>query len=272
MKVRTISVIVLLTLLSFSSIAWSEQILIGRDLPIANLNNAAGANRSNVSWAEPTATLFDGDSFTLSGSGNYVINSITTWSLPTPNLPLGNTFSAVTLYGGEAGSNLGVLSTGNFSTGANLTDNASILEQTVTYLDTTSYQGQSGTYYPILQTTFSNLNWNVTGGQSYYFGVYAARLTVGGPNDDMWFLHASANGALAGNTQDGWDGNVLIFDVAALGAAPTVFDSANGNGWDKSSDLNYRITGDQVPEPGSMMLFGTGLATIAASIRRRFNK
>src|SRR4051812_20412489 len=211
MKVKALFIIILMFLLSFSSIAWSEQILVGRDLPVANLNNAAASNRSTVSWAEPTANLFDGDSFTLSGSGNYVINSITTWSLPTPNLPLGNTFSSVTLYGGAVGSTLGTLSTGTFARGSNVTDNASILEQNVTYIDTTTYQGQSGTYYPILQTTFTNLNWNVTGGQSYYFGVYAARLTVGGPEDDMWFLHASANGALTGNTQDGWDGKVLIF-------------------------------------------------------------
>ncbi len=52
-------------------------LLVDRGLPTSNLNDAAGANRSNVAWADGSTTLSIGDNFTLGGSG--VVDDIRVW-------------------------------------------------------------------------------------------------------------------------------------------------------------------------------------------------
>ena len=121
-----------------------------------------------------------------------------------------------------------------------------------------STNGNGGIFYPIAQTTFSNLNYLVEGGVKYDFGVMGDK--------SLWWNHAS-NAALSGTKQDGADDKYLEFDRNNL-ANVTVWDS-NGNGWDKSSDINVQITGTQVPEPTSLLLFCTGLTVIGMATWRR---
>ena len=56
-------------------------LVVDRGLPTANLNNAAGANRSNVAWAEGSGstTTSIGDSFSL--ASEYVVTDIRVWVL-----------------------------------------------------------------------------------------------------------------------------------------------------------------------------------------------
>ena len=46
-------------------IAAAGVVVVNRGLPTADLNNAAGSNRSNVAWADITSSHFYGDTFTL---------------------------------------------------------------------------------------------------------------------------------------------------------------------------------------------------------------
>ena len=86
------------------SIAPAAPIIFQRQLPTTNLNNAAGANRSN---AAPIQGSFSGvpyvlgDDFNLSGVGSFTIDSISVYMVTntlagTPS----SEFSAIQLYGG----------------------------------------------------------------------------------------------------------------------------------------------------------------------------
>jgi hypothetical protein len=81
-------------------------IIFNNPLPTANLNQAAGAARSNFAFTEfdPNNPLafesFDGENFTLASSSNaYIVDSITTWSVAsTLGQPLGDEFQSLSLY------------------------------------------------------------------------------------------------------------------------------------------------------------------------------
>lgn len=216
--------------------------LFDRGLPDINLNNAAGSSRSNVAWAEG-GTQFDGDNFTIGTTGQtYVINSLTVWGI---QAPLGTGITDIGLYLGKSTDPLAQLLSGS------VTGNTNITFTQVNYPGgTNNYQGTSGTLYPLMETTFNNLNYMVQGGVTYNFGVNG----TGGSG--LWYNHAS-NAGLSGTTQDGADGKILVFDTSNLSYV-ALFDS-NGNGWDKSSDINVRIDGAPVPIPGAVWLLGSGL-------------
>lgn len=206
-------------------------LLFDRGLPATNLNNAAGALRSNVTWASESATGFTGDDFIIGSVGeNYVIDSLTVWGAQYN--PLSLDIDHIWLYLGKSGSPLSLLATGAVS--GNTNSNPTITHTYVNYPDgTTGYQGNSGGFYPVCKTTFSNLNYRVDGGVKYNFGVNG--------DNYLWWSHAS-NAALSGPVaQDGADGLYYNFDSINLSSV-TVVDS-NGNGWDKSSDVNVQVTG-----------------------------
>ena len=232
--------------------------LFDRGLPDINLNNAAGSSRSNVSWSYGSAypDWFMGDDFTIGTTGqSYVINSLTVWGVQ--HDPLSTDINNVSLYLGQSGGTLGLLSSGSV-TGSN----PNISFAFVNYPSTaTNYQGSSGSYIPIVETTFSGLNIVVQGGVTYNFGVLS---DTGG-----WFNHAS-NAALSGTPQQGADGLMLAWNTSDLSTAD-VWDS-NGSGWDKSSDINVRITGAPVPIPGALVLFGSGLLGLVGIGRKRLRK
>jgi hypothetical protein len=222
-------------------------ILVDRGLPTINLNNAAGANRSNVTWASESSTGFTGDDFMIGTIGqSYVIDSITVWGAQYN--PLSLDIDNIWLYMGKAGvgNSLALVSSG--SVAGNTNSNSNITHAYVNYPspgDPLGYQGNSGGYYPICQTTFSGLNYAVDGGVKYNFGVKGDKW--------LWWNHAS-NAGLSGSPQDGADGKYLTFDTADLSSA--IVTDSNGNGWDKSSDINVLVTG--VPEPATMLLVGLG--------------
>lgn len=60
-------------------------LLVDRGLPTANLNNAAGADRANVSWAFTEYTSPDywvvGDTFANTSSQNWAISTIRLWTV-----------------------------------------------------------------------------------------------------------------------------------------------------------------------------------------------
>src|SRR5487761_2572645 len=83
--------------------------VVDRGLPTttANLNNAAGANQSNIRWADnestttPSTFYLPGDDFTIAGSGAYNVSDIRVWSTDATGL---------SLLGGLAGGSMAALS------------------------------------------------------------------------------------------------------------------------------------------------------------------
>jgi PEP-CTERM motif len=236
---------------ALSSSARADALIFDRGLPTANLNNAAGANRSNVAWADGgDAAVAMGDNFSLVGA-NYLANDIRVWVIDsqTPS----NTFSL--LLGTDLGAGT-VVSQVATSTSVTAT----------TYANGATYQGSSGNYINLYQVDFSNLNLTLRAG-TYAFGV-------SGPTDpavsglNTPFLSAS-NGLLSGSTQTGSDG--YVYGYTSTGAMDTAdgYPWASIGGWDKSSDINVQVFGTNVPEPASMLLIGTGVAALGVVRRRR---
>src|SRR5579862_5372059 len=202
--------ILLLALAACVAASASAQV-VDRGLPDTNLNNAAGANRSNVAWAYDYGnTGIEGDTFTMPtlGAGqSWVINDIRTWVViggqPANgvNGP-GDEFSDTSLYLGGATGDLSLASTATF-TGSTSTNNANVTVQRVSYNNLTEhdYQGTSGSYLPIYQIDYSGLNVAAASGQSFGFGSIGTAVS----NSYAWFNHAS-NAALGGVPADGADG------------------------------------------------------------------
>jgi len=228
-----------------AGLANASSLLFDRGLPTTNLNNAAGANRSNVAWADsetsstPPEYWLPGDDFTLGGSGNYQVTTIRVWTTPMESS------TGLTLWGGNAGGTMSAIS-------------SSFTVTPVTYVDSTTYQGSSEAYRNLDQIDFS-VNLNLAAGQTFDF-------FVDGPwsayNDTLYantFLHAS-NAALSGSTQEGSDDTFLW--LASDGTVQTWFSGTGGGttgwgaGWDKNSDGNVQVFG--TPEPASLGLLAIG--------------
>lgn len=221
-----------------------------RGLPAANLNNVAGANRSNVAWSFGNDWI-TGDDFTVGSAGQtWVVTGLRTWATagsPTDtSFQLGDRFDSVSLYGGPSSpGGVSLISTGTLSVDSNVNSNPSITHTFVHYVGGVDYQGSSGSFIRIWQNDFNNLAWVVNGGQKYNFAVDGT-LRTGVIN--YWFNHAS-NAALSGSAQQGADNLYLAWDKTSLSTAPFVCDSANAitcGGWDKSSDVNVIVTAVQV--------------------------
>ena len=242
-------------------IAAQADLLFDRGLPSANLNNGAGSSRSNVTWQSEEANQFTGDDFVIGTAGqSYVIDSITVWGAQYNPLQLD--VNNIWLYVGKAGDSLALLSTGSVT--GNTNSNTKITHKFVTYADgqTDYYVGNGGTAYSICETTFSGMNLLVDGGVKYDFGVKG--------DNWLWWSHAS-NAGLSGTTQSGADGLYKDF-ITSTDLSNATFlrtEDSNGNGWDKSSDINVQITGNAVPEPMSIMLGIMGLGSVAGFKRLR---
>jgi hypothetical protein len=185
--------------------------ILSRPLPIANVNGEGANSRSNYAFTETGGsdplmqTAIDGDSFTLpSGTYNsYVITSLSTYSVaslcaggnPCTNTskaqPLGAEFQDVTLAVREVSTDpiSGALLYGNWdildqgtpdpsfkNPLSNVVGNSNpnIIDTNVKYYDGKNYEGDGapGTYYPLWETTFSNLNLTVYSGVQYQFVVW----------------------------------------------------------------------------------------------------
>ena len=203
-----------------------QQVLVlDRGLPIANLNNAAGANRSNIEWADvetpPESPWLPGDDFTLAGSGPYVVTTIRVWSTDNAGLDL---------RGGVAGGPIGLVANTYTAT-------------PVTYANGEGYQTSAGDFLQLYQIDFS-VNIPLTGGAAYQYFLDGPS-TPSGSDARGVRLHAS-NAALSGSTQTGSDDTFLF-----LGNHTTVYtwNTMTGGGtycpgcvgWDRTSDGNVQV-------------------------------
>lgn len=264
----------------------AQMLVVNRPLPVANLNNAAGSNRSNVSWAYSYGNDgMEGDLFTLPtlGAGqSWKITGITTWLVvgsssnnQATDLTPGAEFSNVQLYLGDPHADMSVVDSGNFvadsatdDTHGTFTDNSDISITKTHYQNGESYQGYSGSYVSMYQLDFNNLNIAAGSGQSFGLGVIGSSLTVNG-GQFAWFNHYS-NAALGGSPTVGGVDN-LIEEYDFTGHYLDEYDST-GNGWDKSSDMNILVYAQVVPEPsefGFLAIAGLGMLT---SLRRKIKK
>lgn len=246
--------------------ATAAPIVFDRGLPTANLNNSAGASRSNVAWGfgEGSSAYYSGDDFTLS-AGVWKVNTVRVWATLSPGSSFQDLYSSISLFGG-AGTTLTNLKSG--ATVGN-TAGADIAITKVSYANSANYQGSSGAFKDIYQIDFNNLNWMVNGGVTENFSV--AGVSNGNTPFHPFFMHAS-NAGFGGATADGADG--LYSAYYDNGSGGLAFDSQInsglvGNGWDKSSDINVQVLASAVPEPASMALFGVALLGFGAARRKR---
>jgi WD40 repeat protein len=239
---RLASFMLVCGLLAGARLAEADVLAFDRGLPTANLNNEAGADRSNVEWADfetpPETPWLPGDDFTLLGNGSYRVTTIRVWSTDSTGL---------SLRGGVAGMPIDVISTTYTAT-------------PVTYANSEGYQNSAGDFLPLYQIDFS-VDIPLDGGVTYqYFldGPAAA-------SDDGFtgaLLHAS-NAALSGSPQMGADDTFLF-----LGTDGTVYtwNTATGDGtycpgcvgWNKTSDGNVQVF---VQPLAPMPVFDRGLPT-----------
>lgn len=238
--------------LAGSPLVAAQTLVFDRGLPTANLNNAAGANQSNVQWADvetpPETPWLPGDDFTLPGSGPYTITKIRVWSTNNTGL---------SLRGGVAGGAIGVIS-------------AVYTATPVTYANSQSYQSAGGAFLTLYQLDFT-VNIPLNGGVTYQYFLDGPS-TASGADFQGVYLHAS-NAALSGSPQAGANDTFLF-----LGNDGTVYTWNSGTGagtycpgcigWNKASDGNVQVFA-AVPQAASVSapaVSATGLVWLMSLI------
>ncbi|MET0232551.1 MAG: hypothetical protein ABW186_16590 [Rhodanobacteraceae bacterium] len=196
-----------------------------RGLPTANLNGAAGADRSNTEWADietmPETPWLPGDDFTLAGSGRFIVSTIRVWSTDA---------SALSLRGGVEGAPIGLIS-------------STYTAVPVTYVNSESYETSVGDILPLYQIDF-DVHVALNAGVKYQYFLDGPA-TASGSDFMGVHLHAS-NAPLSASTQTGADDTFLF-----LGNDGTVYtwNTLTGGGtycpgcigWNKTSDGNVQV-------------------------------
>ncbi len=245
--------------LGLASPSANASLLFDRGLPTDNLNNAAGANRSNVAWADIGTTNSIGDNFSLGGPAT--VDTIRVWVVGSLAGAASDPAAANSYHLWFGNDNGALTSVADTALSTSVT--------AVTYANGDGYQGSSGSYRALYEVDFSGLNLGLAGG-TYAFAISGPVVTDSGYALTTPFVSAS-NGPLSGSTQEGDDG--FIYGFTSTGA----MDTGNGypwntlDGWDKTSDINVQVFGT-VPEPSSIAFFAIGaigLLGFGAAQRRR---
>ena len=266
----TIPALALAGALGVSADVQASTLVVDRGLPEKNLNNAAGGNRSNVAWGFNGA-FHSGDTFSLPSTGNpslpsWRVDKLTTWFVsgsPQDNFQLDSRFSEISLFlGTDNGAGASIDRVANSSITGNAAGAANVTITPVTYSGGQNYQGSGGGDIQLWQVDFTDLG-------SFSAGDYAFSV-AGLPEDDPFFNHAS-NAALGGVTADGADDQYAWFSGSAADSSLTLggFFDSNGNGWDKSSDINVQVYASPVPLPAAAWLLLTALGGLGFAARRR---
>lgn len=270
---KWLSPTLLALLLGAFTLTVDAALIVDRGLPDANLNDATGANRSNVAWGF-IGNHIAGDDFALPalGPGNqqWRIDQISIWVVDDAFYnDFIDLFTKLSLFlGPDQGANTVVplAATANVLAG-NQTDNLNVKITPVKYPTNPEVGYEANGYsFQIWQIDFLDLGYFAPG--NYLFGVDG----IYEPDDQFpWFNHAS-NAALSGTPQDGAD-NLYRQFAGNAGDASITFEipiNSQEEGWDKSSDINIRVYATQVsiPEPTSLALLGLGLAGLIARHRK----
>lgn len=235
-------------LLCLPALAAGDSPVFDRGLPQANLNNISGDARSNVRWSGDNGG-FVGDDFAIGAPGErWVIDGIRIWTVPgiteTSARRLGDLYQDLRLYFGGPEGGLTPVVTAVLSPGSNETGNAKIRVSDATSAGAMLYD-DFGTFLRVFQVDFQGLNLPVEGGVKYRFGVWGMGRPIPGKEGKtfQWFNHAS-NSPLSAARQDGADNAMLLFDA---GGRPDGEFNCEGNGWDKSADINVQILAHRAP-------------------------
>ena len=271
-----IPALALVGVLGMSTDVQASSIVVDRGLPNQNFNKDAGANRSNIAWAFSNAGFAEkwhsGDTFSLPATddpsrSSWRIDKLRTWFIAgAPEVdadPLQNAFSDISLFLGAnsgVGGSIDKVAWSAISGDSSSAPNVSISK--VTYTGGLDYQRGNGDLVQIWQADFTDLGTFSAG--DYMFSV------AGLPDDTLFFNHGS-NAALDGVPSDGADG--LYWALAGSAGDPTKtiirsFDS-DGDGWDKSSDLNVQVYAAPVPLPAAGWLLLSAFGGLGLVARRR---
>jgi hypothetical protein len=257
------SVLLAVLLFSTTAVLRADTMVFDRGLPTSGVNAPVSADRSNVAWGDQTPyggqNWAIGDDFTL-GSATQ-ITDLRVWIVGTDSLPLSAMWNDLTLFGGDTTS-VGVLSTTNLS-GIGSSNPDVVLAK----ITDPKYTGSSGGSIDIWQVDFL-LNWNVSSGlHTFFVGGTPTALNITDYGVGISpFLHAS-NAALSGSTQDGADNLFREYGYGGSTADYLGTVDSNGNGWDKSSDINVQILA--TPEPSAYILLGTVLLSLVLLTRKK---
>jgi hypothetical protein len=239
-------------------------LLVDRGLPAGYLNNVAGADRSNVAWADwepslnpatryPAEYWLPGDDFTIPGPGQYKIRTIRVWIVgnDAPDCDGRNDGEhrrdqrdGLMLWGGTYTSGIGPVSIRCSVT-------------SVTYADGATYQGNSGAMIRISQVDFT-VDVDLRGGETFTFFVdgpwalYNPNNTAGG-----WvnaFLHASNRLKSVAAQAGANDWLLFLHRKNRVTVGVETWNSETGAGtqcgpvpcpgWDKPSDANVQVFGE----------------------------
>lgn len=248
---------------SLSASIASASIIVDRGLPDQNLNNAAGGDRSNVAWGFNPAVYSVGDDFIV-GNSNYTLDALTVWIVagspdPADGFALGDRFDTLSLFLGTAGGNGSINRVATTGLSGNAPANTDVTVNQVWYPGTSeSYQGSGGGFIGIWEVTFNNLGIYAGANTQFNFAVDGDDSTA--DEKPTTFLHAS-NAALSGTPQDGAD-NLFNYYFGTAGDSSINFggqlDSDQAGFWDKSSDINVRVSATDIPAPATLLLMGLG--------------
>ena len=233
-------------LLAGSTLAATPVLVFDRGLPTANLNKAAGANRSNILWSDvetlPETPWLPGDDFKLLGTGTYTVTTIRIWSTNSTGL---------TLRGGAAGGPISLISSVYTATA-------------VTYANSQGYEQSAGGFLQLYQIDFS-VNIPLNGGITYRFFLNGPATPFG--TDFAGALLHSSTAALSGSTQQGADDTFLFLDNTGT---VLTWNSGTGGGTycpgcvgsSQNTDGNVQVFAVPPPEVAVPTASGPGLAAL----------